>query len=267
MSDQAERRSEARQRLLARIVSTLESDPRVTACWLAGSLGRGGGDPLSDLDLVLAIEDAEAGVLCERPYTVAGKSTPARLKLLASFGTPAIIHENLHNAPDGGTFSSIIYLENALTVDWILIPYSVAIRPAATRLLLEKRPIRVVEAQAGNAAERGAAASEAIAFAWMMLAVACKAMLRGNAVSFHQSLDSVDRSERRARAAIEAKIPEHRSGSLVALALTREEQAAAVRHYAERLQSLAPQALAIGGEFPSKALEVIQQLLDLRTSR
>jgi hypothetical protein len=42
--------------LLALIVSTLESDQRVRALWLAGSVGRGVADAGSDLDVIVTVE-------------------------------------------------------------------------------------------------------------------------------------------------------------------------------------------------------------------
>ncbi len=46
-----------RDELLARIVANLESDETVVAAWLAGSLGRGGGDDRSDIDIWIVVAD------------------------------------------------------------------------------------------------------------------------------------------------------------------------------------------------------------------
>jgi predicted nucleotidyltransferase len=45
--------------LLARVVSVLETDPRVRALWLAGSVGRGVADAGSDLDLVVTLSSVD----------------------------------------------------------------------------------------------------------------------------------------------------------------------------------------------------------------
>ena len=45
--------------LLARIVEALESDPRVRALWLAGSVGRGVADAGSELDLVVTVSSVD----------------------------------------------------------------------------------------------------------------------------------------------------------------------------------------------------------------
>jgi hypothetical protein len=46
--------------LLARVVAVLESDQRVRALWLAGSVGRGVADAGSDLDLVVTVSSVDA---------------------------------------------------------------------------------------------------------------------------------------------------------------------------------------------------------------
>jgi hypothetical protein len=45
-----------RAELIDRIVDVLGADDRVRAVWLSGSLGRGGGDEFSDVDLLVAVE-------------------------------------------------------------------------------------------------------------------------------------------------------------------------------------------------------------------
>ena len=46
--------------LLDRVVATLDSDERIVALWLGGSLGRGVADAGSDLDLIVTVADAAA---------------------------------------------------------------------------------------------------------------------------------------------------------------------------------------------------------------
>jgi len=46
--------------VLARIVAELDSDRRIAALWLGGSLGRGVADAGSDLDLIVTVADQEA---------------------------------------------------------------------------------------------------------------------------------------------------------------------------------------------------------------
>src|SRR5512143_811598 len=94
-----------RDELLARIIHALSNDERFVAAWLTGSFGRNDADALSDLDLTLVVSDAYSGNLCKRNEQVSSQTTAERLDLFSQFGTPAIIHENNHNAPEGGTFT------------------------------------------------------------------------------------------------------------------------------------------------------------------
>ncbi|HWD28246.1 MAG TPA: hypothetical protein VG387_13835 [Rhizomicrobium sp.] len=45
--------------LIAAIQRVLEADPRIAALWLAGSLGGGGGDAFSDVDMLVLCEDGK----------------------------------------------------------------------------------------------------------------------------------------------------------------------------------------------------------------
>lgn len=49
--------------LVDRLVEILQADQRIQAAWLSGSLARGEGDEFSDVDLVVAIDDAERDAL------------------------------------------------------------------------------------------------------------------------------------------------------------------------------------------------------------
>ncbi len=46
--------TETQQRLIDRIASILESDAQISGAWLSGSLGKGAGDELSDVDVLVA---------------------------------------------------------------------------------------------------------------------------------------------------------------------------------------------------------------------
>ncbi len=114
----------SRDSLLAEIVTALSNDERFVAAWLTGSLGRDDADALSDLDLNVVAATRHAETLCDRPQQVSAGTTAQRLALISRFGQPAVIHENHHNAPMGGTFTFVLYRDSALMVDWILIPES-----------------------------------------------------------------------------------------------------------------------------------------------
>lgn len=140
--------AKARENLLRAIVDALSSDERCVAVWLSGSFGREEADEVSDLDIQVVISDRSVSTLCARPWMVGVRTIPERLELSRQFGEPAIIHENHHNAP--GTMTHVTYCDTALVVDWTLLPEREAIRPVASRLLLDKVRIVVAESSAPN---------------------------------------------------------------------------------------------------------------------
>ena len=60
----------AQQQLIDRATALLQSDPRIEAAWLAGSLGAGGGDEWSDVDLLALVAD---GAFAETSAAIAGR--------------------------------------------------------------------------------------------------------------------------------------------------------------------------------------------------
>lgn len=172
----------ARDDLLERIAAGLADDPRFVAVWLGGSLGRGNQDAVSDIDLFAVVIEAAAVVLCQRPAEISAGSVPARLEVFTRFGEPVNIHENHSNAPSGGTFSSVLYLQPPVIVDWVLIPWNQARRPPGTRLLFERIPVPQVLPAAETSLsieERALKISERAAFFWMMAMVTAKYIVRG----------------------------------------------------------------------------------------
>ena len=69
----------AQQTLLDRIHAVLAADPVILAAWLGGSLGAGGGDRFSDLDVVVltaAGATSRAGWLADREEYKIPTGTP-----------------------------------------------------------------------------------------------------------------------------------------------------------------------------------------------
>lgn len=117
-------------RLIREIVGRLRLDGRIAAVWLGGSLGRGGGDALSDIDVVLITALGRTGEV------VASLS-----ELIGSAGSPALIHEAPWNAPEGGAQLNVLYDTHPLPiyVDWDVWP-PVAQRPSDARVLYGQEP-------------------------------------------------------------------------------------------------------------------------------
>lgn len=122
------RRTE-RAALLARITRHLENDRRLAAAWLFGSLGRGDEDDLSDLDVFVAVADADFAAVESEQETFA-----------AAAGGLLAIGEAPQNTPPGGAYLSAVY--DAPTgphlVDWYWQPSSRAQVPTPSCLLFDR---------------------------------------------------------------------------------------------------------------------------------
>lgn len=118
--------------LAEQISETLAKKPLVAAVWLGGSLGRGEGDGLSDVDLVVVAAPGKVGELVT--------SVRAGLDLA---GEVALVHEAPQNAPADGAQLNVLYDTKPLPiyVDWNVWPH-VDERPSDVRKLFEREPVR-----------------------------------------------------------------------------------------------------------------------------
>src|SRR4030095_2747786 len=132
-----------RESLLTKITESLSKDERFVAGWLTGSYSRNDADSLSDIDLSLVVSDKYSASLCTWLEQVSARTSPERYALFSQFGSPALIHENNNNAPEGGTFTFVLYAESAFMVDWVLVPLTKARRLYSSRLLFEKANVVV----------------------------------------------------------------------------------------------------------------------------
>ncbi len=251
-----------RDALLARIVAYLLADRRFAAAWLEGSFGRNEADRVSDLDLHLAVAAAGSQALCFHPQPRnAGAAAPQRLALISTFGHPAVIHENHHNAPDGGSFSFVLYAQSAVMVDWVLTPLSIAARPPESLLLFEKTAIPVQAYELPLAGEQPLNdVPERIAFFWMMAAVSCKYILRQENETvdwffkvLQETLGDVDRLIHPVLTPAKKHLPASHAHTLLDLC--------------NRMNTLVQEAAKQGIEITPAPLEEINTLLNLSTSR
>ena len=115
--------------LLNGIVEVLEQDDRVAAAWLQGSLSRGDGDALSDIDLWVVVKDEAAREV------VAGRQEYAALP-----AHPVLVMENVRNAPPEGAYLLALYPGEAgpQHVDWVWQPESMAQKPDDEKILLDR---------------------------------------------------------------------------------------------------------------------------------
>jgi predicted nucleotidyltransferase len=255
----------SREVLLAEIVQTLSADERFVAAWLTGSLGRGDADAVSDLDLSIAVSDAHSETLCTRPEPASAQPPQERLDLFYQFGEPAIIHENNYNAPEGGTFTFVMYRASALSVDWTLIPHTKAQRPAQSRLLFDKANIPIgPAAEAQSLEERAKQASDTIAFFWMMAAVTAKYSIRRDDVFVTCWLEELHRMTEEVERLVAGQAWQYQRGSRSRLELTRAGQRRALYRLCNRMLSLMPEVVKLGGQVCESPMPAIETLLNLR---
>lgn len=168
-----------RSSMVTAITKALFGDERITAAWLTGSLARGDEDEFSDVDLCAVISNQRLGII------------ENWLPFVSTFGEPANVHEARRNAPKGGTMISTLYM-NGITIDWMLIPLSVAARPHDSLLIFEKEGIPIqAEASKLTPEEEQAQLNDRLTFFWMIAAVAAKTLLRNHSGRFHEFLNTL----------------------------------------------------------------------------
>jgi predicted nucleotidyltransferase len=158
-----------RDALLERIVQEIESDTRVAAAWLAGSIGRGEADAWSDLDLHLAIDtDHLARFLAERET------------FYRRVGHPILIQEEKTSDSQAGARFQLVQYAGPIEVDWNIGPVDQAERPLAFRMLVERATVPIVRPAPLTAEERRTEASHWLTFFWAMAPIAVKYCGRGD---------------------------------------------------------------------------------------
>ncbi len=260
---------ESRDKLLSQIVQVLSNDERFVAAWLTGSLSRNDADAVSDIDLTLVVSDSHSENLCKRAEQVSQQTTSERLNLFSQFGTPALIHENNNNAPEGGTFTFTLYAKSHLMVDWILIPQSKALRPSQAYLLFEKFSVPIVAplAEFESLEQRITTASERVAFFWMMMAVTAKYLIRQDGVFVTQWLEILNEMLQDVERLIAGKTWEYKRGSRSVFEPTSEGQKQAIYKLGERMESILPDLIKIGGQVSPSPMPEIKALLDLANDK
>jgi len=231
-----------RDALLAKIVTELSNDERFVAAWLAGSYGRNDSDEVSDLDLRLVVAEPYNEVLCRRHEQVSHRTTRERFELFSRFGNPALIHENNNNAPEGGTFTFVLYVGSAVMIDWILIPLSRAKRMHPSRLLFDKVSIPVSPPEPEDKEQSRKFVAEQWAFFWMMTAITIKYIIRRDLVFVQNWLEQLHALIREIERRIERVSWEdaYTRGSISQFQPTREKQIESLRQLINRMQDLKP---------------------------
>ena len=258
--------SKNRDALLIKIAETLSEDERFVAAWLTGSLSRNEADSLSDIDLRLVVADEYSPVVCKRLEQVSAQTSPERYALFSQFGKPALIHENNNNAPQGGTFTCVLYSESALVVDWTLIRHLTAARPAQARLLFEKIPIPLTPPPESEDLEQSRkAVAEQWAFFWMMTAVTIKYIHRDDGIFVAVWLEHLQSLIHEVERRLNREPWRYTRGSFTKIQYTREKQLESIRELCHKMQGLKARVTEFTGSEPATPSEEIELLRSLAT--
>lgn len=262
MKNHLEAYRQNRDTLLKSIVTELSNDERFPAAWLTGSYGRGEADDVSDLDICLVIADSYSESFCARQEQVSHQTIPERLALFRMFGEPALIHENNNNAPEGGTFTFVMYSNSALMVDWTIIPQTNAARSFESLLLFDKANIPISPPpEPADLEQSRKVVAEQWAFFWMMTAVTIKYIHRDDSVfvaewieHLHGLIHEIDRR-------LNGQPWSYTRGSLSKLQPTREKQLELIRYLCNRMQGLKSRVTEFTGSEPAMPIKEIETLL------
>ncbi|HLX39916.1 MAG TPA: hypothetical protein VKR42_05260 [Ktedonobacteraceae bacterium] len=255
----------ARTELLAHITTTLQNDGRFVAEWLTGSFGRGEQDDLSDLDIRVIVADEYSETLCSQPWPHGAHTTDERLALFSLFGNPSVVYDAHGNAPEGGTFTYVLY-ENGQNVDWILVPQSKAQRATDTVLLFDTVGIPLEPAPESESLEqRITIASDMTGFFWMIAASSLRYLYpsRYDAVNFHMLLDWLHNALHDVQRAVDGTPWKYHSGAYAKLAPTRRELLVAYRDLCNRMLALMPEVERMGGSIPTSPMLPIEFRLNM----
>ena len=254
--------TERRETFLQAVVEKLSIDERFVAAWLTGSFARGEEDTLSDIDITLVVTNEYCQTLCARHNMVSAQTTKVRYDLFQLFGQPALIHENNNNAPEGGTFTFIAYDQSAVMVDWVLRPFTGAQRPEGAKLLFEKVKIPIQPTSEPESPQKRAhEASERMAFFWMMAAITVKYISRRDDVFVNTWLEVLAKLLSEVELKIKGQAWQYKRGSRTKLAITLEEQIAAIRHLCKQMESLQQELASLGGYVSESPMTTIEALI------
>lgn len=124
------RLGELRDALLDQLVRLLTADPEVAGAALVGSLGRGGADNWSDIDLLILMDDEAIARFADDP----ARRPWARADLLS---------DGRHNSPADATSAGATHLRDGLPlwVDLHVHPVARTAWPTDSRPIFARRPI------------------------------------------------------------------------------------------------------------------------------
>ncbi|CAN5733231.1 hypothetical protein BH23CHL2_BH23CHL2_04580 [soil metagenome] len=174
-----------RDELLSRAVDAFEREG-ATAVHIFGSLARGDGDALSDIDLWITVPDDEIEQITDR-----------RLAAFNDIAEVVIHHEAPRNRPLGGSYTLVIHRvgDALIQTDYYLAPESTSVILPEARHLSGKRSLPRGQWLLDTSAEVTEDLHERIDFLTCMSFIGIKKVLRGD----HDFLAFLDREYDRFR--------------------------------------------------------------------
>jgi hypothetical protein len=256
-----------RDALLQHIIAVLSTDKRFVAAWLTGSLGRGEGDDLSDLDLSVAVSDAYADQFCAcGPAAITQNTSPDRQALYEQLGQPLVLREDRSWLGEGSCFNHVSYRETALVVDWVFIPLSTARRPTQSRVLFDNVGIPIEQPSVVESLEeRRALASRDVGFFWLMMTVALKYLLRRDTVAFYGFISALYWAIQDVKKRVVGEGWQYKRVSYPPAATLRDE-IALVRQFCDEMLALMSEVVSLGGSVPEDPISIIEVWLSMAES-
>lgn len=254
----------ARDALLERIVVSLEHDLRFVAAWLTGSFSTGENDEVSDLDLTVIVSQVYSDELCIRPETITNRPPMDRLSLFRQFGSIDFAYENNRNAPTGGTATNVMYAPLGLRVDWVLVPEETAQQPENVKLLFSNIDVPSMPKSAlDSQEERAKDAAEMVGFFWLMATTVAKYLIRGDGVFVTNWLENLTGLTLDVERRINGIPDQYHRGSMTRLHIEPAEHIAQLRQLCERIETLTPQVVALGGNVWLETRVGVERWLDM----
>jgi hypothetical protein len=256
-----------RDALLQHILADLRTDERFVAAWLTGSLARGEGDDLSDLDLSIVVADAYTHRLCScNPVALTSNTSPERQALYEQFGQPLVLREDRSWLGEGSCFNHVSYRGTALVVDWVFLPQAKAQRPEQSRILFDKVGIPVMPHGPGESLEeRRVSASRDVGFFWLMMTVTLKYVLRHDTMAFYGTISALYWAIQNVKKHIVGE-SWHYQRIDYPLVSTMQEQVTLVRQLCQEMLALMPEVVQLGGSVPGDPMSVIEVWLSMTES-
>lgn len=252
-----------RDKLLQHIITTLATDKRFVAAWLTGSLGRGEGDALSDIDISIIVAQAHTHDFCGCIEEATTKiSSDTRLHFYEQFGQPLVLRED-KSFFTNGCFNHVSYRETAVVVDWVFIPQTSAKRPQECCILFDNIGIPTESKHATESLERRTAlASRDVGFFWLMTTVTVKYILRHDTIASYGFINTIYWAIQNVKRYITGEEWKYQRVDFP-LACTPQEQATLVRQLCQEMLALMPQVAAMGGYVPENPMALIELWLEM----